>query len=405
MDGYAVNGANRLAQSYADQSGLFSTAFVYDNALAVLAYLADDRGESRARATTLGDALLFAQNNDPERTDGRLRQAYSVGPFTFYDGVLQPDGFVRADGKANFGWQFGFLGTAVGDMAWAGLALTALFRCTRARRFLDGAVRIGQWIETNARSETGLGGYSGGVDGGNNPLKFHATEHNIDLIALFGQLADLTRNRVWRERRAHAADFVASMWQPAGGFFATGTDDGVVVNTGIIPEDVQTWSFLASSSRRFTRSVDWAADNLKVLDNAGRPNSKLTGDQQFGGVTFSSKSLVANEGAPIAPFQPNPDRNGVWFEGTAHLAAALRQRSARGDESLARVLLGQIELAQDTLGVAQTVGGKALPERSGVVSASSPLDTGFGFGYYPNRHLGATAWYLLARAGANPLRN
>ena len=31
------------------------------------------------------------------------------------------------------------------------------------------------------------------------------------------------------------------------------------------------------------------------------------------------------------------------------------------------------------------------PERSGIVSASSPLDTGFGFGYYPYRHTGATA--------------
>jgi hypothetical protein len=31
------------------------------------------------------------------------------------------------------------------------------------------------------------------------------------------------------------------------------------------------------------------------------------------------------------------------------------------------------------------------------------LDTGYGFGYYPYRHTGATAWYLLAAAGANPL--
>src|SRR5436309_16005718 len=41
MDAYPINGATRLAQSYADQSGLFSTAFTYDHALAILAYLAD----------------------------------------------------------------------------------------------------------------------------------------------------------------------------------------------------------------------------------------------------------------------------------------------------------------------------------------------------------------------------
>ncbi len=35
--------------------------------------------------------------NDPDHDDGRLRQAYNVGPYTFYDGTLQPDGVVRAD--------------------------------------------------------------------------------------------------------------------------------------------------------------------------------------------------------------------------------------------------------------------------------------------------------------------
>jgi hypothetical protein len=400
MDAYPAFGATRLAQSYADQSGLFSTAFTYDNALAVLAYLTDDR---RQRAVALGDALLFAQHNDPQYTDGRLRQAYNVGPYTFYDGSPQPDGFVRADGKANVGVQFGFTGTAVGDMAWAGMALAALARRTRAGRFRDGAVRIGEWIVANAFSTQPLGGYRFGVDGGNNPLPFSATEHNIDVVGFFGQLARLTGNGVWRDRQAHAAQFVARMFEPTGGFFWTGTNDGATINRFPVPEDTQTWSFLALRAPRFAASIDWAADNLKVSDNASRPNSKVPAGLSFDGVTFSSASLVADEGAPIAPFQPNPDRNGVWFEGTAHLAAALRQRRDGGDESLAHRLLDSIEKAQDTLGTGQTVGGRPLPERSGVVSASSPLDTGFGFGYYPNRHVGATSWYLLAAARANPL--
>src|ERR1044071_7293685 len=114
MDAYPQAGRTRLAQSYTDQAGLFSTAFVYDNALAVLAYLA---GRRLSRARALGDALIFAQDNDELYSDGRVRQAYNVGPYVFYDGVPQPDGFVRADGKANLGWQFGFTGTTVGEMA------------------------------------------------------------------------------------------------------------------------------------------------------------------------------------------------------------------------------------------------------------------------------------------------
>ncbi|MFI8215472.1 Tat pathway signal sequence domain protein [Streptomyces sp. NPDC085932] len=406
MDAYPDHGSLRLTQSYTDQAGLFSTAFTYDNALAVLAHLATRTSDGLARATALGDALLYAQLHDPAHDDGRLRQAYNVGPYTFYDGSPQPDGFVRPDGTVNVGTQFGFTGTAVGDMAWAGIALGALARRTGARRFLTGAVRIGEWIERNGRTDEPLGGYKFGVDGANQKLPFTSTEHNTDLICLFGRLARLTGDRVWRERRARAEAFVRRMWEPDGGFFYTGTNDGVTVNKSPVPEDTQTWTHLAFSSRtrRYARSLDWAAAELAVVDHAQRPNSTVPAGQSYEGVTFSSASLVANEDAPIAAGQPKPDRNGVWFEGTAHLALALRDRGARGDETRARRLLVSLERAQELLGGGQTVGGRALPERAGVVSASSPLDTGFGFGYYPYRHTGATAWYVMAAARYNPLR-
>jgi hypothetical protein len=209
---------------------------------------------------------------------------------------------------------------------------------------------------------------------------------------------------VWLERRARAEAFVKNMWEPSGGFFYTGTNDGVTINKSPIPEDTQTWTYLALPSPAQARSLDWATTELAVVDTADRRNSSVPVGQSYEGVTFSSAGLLANEDAPIAAGQPKPDRNGVWFEGTAHLALALRSRHASGDQTRARRLIASIERAQDLLGGDQTIGGEALPARSGVVSASSPLDTGFGFGYYPYRHAGATAWYLLAAARANPLR-
>ncbi|MFD5593567.1 Tat pathway signal sequence domain protein [Streptomyces griseorubiginosus] len=402
MDAYPDHGTIRLTQSYSDQAGLFSTAFTYDNALAILAHLASPGGGSRAVA--LGDALLYAQTHDPVHDDGRLRQAYNVGPYTFYDGSPQPDGFVRADGTANVGTQFGFTGTAVGDMAWAGVALAALAGRTGQRRFLTGAVRIGEWIERIGRTDEPLGGYKFGVDGADRKLPFTSTEHNTDLVGLFGRLARLTGDRVWRERRARARAFVEKMWEPEGGFFYTGTNDGVTINKSPVPEDTQTWTHLALASPAHARSLDWAASELAVRDTADRPNSTVPSGQSYEGVTFSSASLLADESAPIAAGQPKPDRNGVWFEGTAHLALALRERGRAGDDKRARRLLGSIERAQELLGDGQTTGGTPLPARSGIVSASSPLDTGFGFGYYPYRHTGATAWYLLAASRTNPLR-
>jgi len=32
------------------------------------------------------------------------------------------------------------------------------------------------------------------------------------------------------------------------------------------------------------------------------------------------------------------------------------------------------------------------------------MDTGFGYGYFPNLHIGATGWFLIAAQGGNPFR-
>jgi hypothetical protein len=86
----------------------------------------------------------------------------------------------------------------------------------------------------------------------------------------------------------------------------------------------------------------------------------------------------------------------VWFEGTAHLVAALRLRGWRGDEARATALLDSMASAQ---------AGAPNADGFGLVAASSDgLDTGFGDLYYAALHTGATAWYLLAAHRINPFR-
>ncbi len=87
MDAYQTGTTPRLIQSYSDQLGLQSTAFTYDNALAIVAYLQRRSKDHLARARILGDSLLYAQTHDPNYSDGRLRQAYFAAP-----------SFVRSDG-------------------------------------------------------------------------------------------------------------------------------------------------------------------------------------------------------------------------------------------------------------------------------------------------------------------
>lgn len=404
------NPGPRLAQSYADQLGLFSTAFVYDNALAICASLTAGRAHlDRARA--LGDGLLFAQENDPAHDDGRLRQAYNVGPYVFHDGTPQPHGLVLPDGTANIGWQFGFLGTAVGDMAWPGIALLHLHAATRDRRYLRGALRIAEWIVANTWSTRPLGGFSFGVDAANAPVPNGSTEHNVDCVAFFRQLAAATRDRRWTRASDHARAFLDRMWEPDGGFLYTGTNDGTEINRDPLPLDPQTWGWLALRDRRTAKALDWASEALATRDVAGDGVSQLPAGVTVDGVTFSSASLTSTASYNGLPVHPR----GVWLEGTAQLAAALADRDDKGargrggrrgpdDRDRAQELLRQVRVAQASVGAGQTLGGTALPERSGVVAASSLLDTGFGFGYFQVQHVGATAWYLMAAAGANPLQ-
>src|ERR1700704_6567014 len=60
MDAYAQGSTTRLSQSYSDELGLESTAFVYDNAVEIMARLLRGQGQDLARAQVLGNGLLYA---------------------------------------------------------------------------------------------------------------------------------------------------------------------------------------------------------------------------------------------------------------------------------------------------------------------------------------------------------
>ncbi len=390
-DAYRTSGP-RLVQSYQDASGLGDIGFVYDNALTIIALLA---GGDVRHARAIGDGLRYAQSHDETFIDGRLRQAYHADTFVVSDG--------RRD-LAHFGYEFGLVGTAVGDMAWSGIALAHLARRTRDRSYLDATLAIGRWIQRNTYSTTGLGGYTFGETAG---LEDHkSSEHNIDVYAYFRLLAELTGDATWRRRADHAWAFVERVWNADAGFFWTGSDDGATVNNAPaqLPLDVQTWSWLAARKRGYAQALDWARTNLATTDTPLRANSALTGNQTVRGVVFSSGSLNTDTDANIGgqAYNPKPDDAAVWFEGTGQLAIALGDRKAAGDADRVEDLLAQLRYAQAQLGRGQTFGRKGI--EGGIVAASSPMDTGFGFGYYPHLHVAATSWYVFATTRTNPYR-
>ena len=398
MDAYAQGTTVRLCQSYCDQIAggtFYSTAFVYDNALLVLAYLARARTSDIQRAKVIGDALLYAQQNDSV-SDGRFRQAYFAGA---------PDSheiFVTR------GLPF-FQGSAVGDVAWPGIALAQLYARTGLRAYLEGAVRAASFIETTARDKVNVppGGYYFG-----NGQTNKSTEHNIDVYALFTMLAKLTGNGSWLDGAQHAKAFVEAMFDSPSGHFWTGTSDPTHIFYNNSPEDVQSWSYLAFQDQNFAASIDWVKTNLATTDTSFAFNNGWGSNGglrlRVSGVTFASLSKL---GTVLG--DNTVDADAVWLEGTGHLIAALLSRrlpakddipSFHGDVSLAGSLIEHGQVAQNSLGSGQTVNGQPLVVGQGLTASTSVLNTGFGFNYFPYFHIGATSWYLTGVQAVNPLQ-
>jgi hypothetical protein len=405
MDAYATGDTVRLTQSYSD-GGLESTAFTYDNAVSIHAYLLRGTGEALSRAEVLGNGLVYAQANNFPFNDGRFAQAYFVNTPTSDGAYITPAAF-----------PFYFYTSAVGDQAWAGMALAQLYRRTRQSSYLTAALKVGNWIVTNTYNTLGPGGYSFGtnINQYNQSVPStngKSTEHNIDTYAFFTMLAELTRGgnanngASWESLAQHALAFVQAMYNASGGYFYTGTlGDQISVNPYPVPEDCQTWSYLGLLDNRYKQTIDWALANLQTTDTASAPNSSLTGSQKITGMVFDSASL--------APTIPGCDPNAVWLEGTSHTVAALLARAIAGRETLparfkdlttAIGFLDQIQIAQSELGAGQTVNGMVIPLGEGLLASTSLMDTGFGYTYGPSKHIGATGWYLIAALGGNPFQ-
>jgi hypothetical protein len=396
-DAYVQGSTTRLVQSYSDQQAggtFYSTAFIYDNAMIALAYLARSRGDDLTRARIVGDAIVYAQNTDPAG-DGRFRQAYMAG-------VPDSNGVYVTTGLSYF------QGSAVGDVAWAGIALAQLFARTEHKPYLDAAVKAATFIETTTRDNVNTpGGYYYG-----NGQTYKSTEHNIDVYALYTMLAKLTGNNSWLDGAAHAKAFVVAMFDAPSGHFWTGTTDPTHINYNNSPEDVNTWSYLAMKDPNYAVSVDWVKTNLDTTDTSFAYNNGWgvygTLKIRVTGMTYASLSKL---GTVLG--DNSVDADAVWLEGSGHLIAALLFRnlpankdlpSFHGDLNTALHLIESVQVAQNSLGAGQTVNGKALVVGQGITASTSILNTGFGFNYFPYFHIGATSWYVIGAQGGNPMR-
>jgi hypothetical protein len=351
MDLYAAGTVPRLVQSYT--GGLlgrehFTESVTYDDALVIDAYLAKGTAAALARAEVVGNGLRYVQVHDP-RHDGRIRAGYAPVPLT-------SPGMITATDKTS----------DAGNMAWAGLALAQLYGASGRKTYLAGAEAVGNWVQAHCRDTRGPGGYTEGTAADGTAMEWKSTQHNIVLYALFTMLAAETGDRAWSARAAWARRFVAAMWDgPQHRFYVGTTADGYTPNNSQLPEDVNSWSYLALRDPAYASSLGWDVRNLAVTDGP------------FHGVSFC-----------------RGDRTGVWFEGTAHLADALELSGTAAARAQAATYLSGIRYAQ-----ASGPNSDGL----GIIAASkNGLSDCHGGYYYASLHTGATAWYILAATRTDP---
>lgn len=339
---------------------LGNVAFTYDNAVAILAFIAVG---DQQRAKQLVDTLIYVQNHDRFYQDGRIRNAYRGKKLIASDGtVLMPGWF---DYQMNRWVEDEFqISTHTGNMAWAMLALLGYYETYGGQPYLAAALRMGEWVEQHCRDSRGAGGYLGGFSGWEpNPqvLEYKSTEHNLDLYVAFERLYRITRNPVWQKRAIAAKQFVLSMWDEKDGKFWTGTQlDGVNINRENVPLDVQAWVPLA-------------------LKEEGKP--------YWQSLAYAEKQHRVENG-----FDFNHDRDLIWYEGTAQMAVAYHYI---GQFEPAKTLLSTLLEAQDVSG------GIAAVNRDGLTTGFA-LTNGEPWLYFNRLHIGATAWLVFAQKEVNP---
>ncbi len=342
----------------AEPGPLQGTAFLYDNAVAAIALAGC--GE-RAKAARLGDAILWAMDNDRAWRDGRLRNAYAAGAVTASPVKLAG----WWDNGQNKWLEDRYqVGSDTGNLAWAMLALLALDDPASGPRFRNGAIRLGTWT-ARWSDKRAPGGFTGGAFG-HEPAPavqlWKSTEHNTDLAAAFALLAARTGEPRWRDAASVAGQFVEAMWMPECGCFAAGTGNDGATRNPTLALDAQIWPLMA---------LPGAAGKYRAA------------------IVSAERRLSFGDG-----FAYGEARDGVWTEGTAQMALLLK-------------LLGRAEQASR---LATVIDAQRAPDGGLYATSTDTLATGFGLEsdpakprlYFRLPHLGALAWTALAERGFNP---
>lgn len=356
-----------MLRSYdTDNIYIQNAAYSYDNALALMAFISEDR---QTEAKQLADAFVYAVNND-RSGNKRVRNAYASGDISsdpgWESGARLPGWYDNEKGEwLEDRYQ---VGSNVGNTSYVALALLQYDNKYGGEGYLETAGALMDW-ELDKCSD-GRDGFTGGFDGweeGNPPTVYDFTyksiEHNIDAYAAFNQLFAKTGEQRYDDAAKSALRFVESMYDKDEGLFMTGTkEDGVTPNKEVVALDAQVWSALAMGD-----AYSDYTDALNVVEK-----------------------MKTDEGG--YPFCLENKNGGWWAEGTAYTALMYRLRGNEDKYKEAMKALEGIQL-DNGLFPAATVEN---------LSTGMELFDGSPWEYSKDPHIAPAAWLVMAANGFDP---
>jgi len=344
---------------------LHDIAFIYDNACAIAALLANPTEVNIAQARLLCKALIWAQQNDAA-ADGRLRDAYWASvEFAGSNPPLIGNTYDAAK---------------TGNIAWAIIAWMQYYKNSGdtdapfKSQLVSAAESAGNFIEANFYDSTSpYKGYWLGFDENDNLDQAKSTEANAAVYVAFSHLYHVTGNSIWSARAQQAKNFLEdpAIWLVSQQRFRIGIKADGTPNDNILASDANLLPILALGNlSTYYGAIPYV--EAVFLKSYG----------SFVGIDYGYSNGASGE----------PD--GIWSEGTALLASVHKVAKAYGYGDNSSVYLESLKLIQ---------GQGVNSDYKGIVATPNTiLTTGFGsWNYYPSVHLAATSWFIAASRDYN----
>ena len=243
-----------------------STASIYDQVVALFAFLSSEEADGPRRAKIIADALVYTihHHRNPMmvgktrlRGYSRLYKAGDVGlpPGWEINGLAAtvPAAGVYHDASKTYTELAESDTLDTGENLWCVMGLLAVYEATHEAPYLQSALIAAQEVHEQRQDTGTYQGFLAGIQAISSPAPtqrtYRSLEHNLDAVAAFRRLYAFTGDAQWLDDANHALVFVEQMWRADLGCYLTGTTGGSNPQPNDapdqLPEDAQSWTTLA----------------------------------------------------------------------------------------------------------------------------------------------------------------